>query len=284
MLFNYKKQVLPALLIIGALSSCSKDYRDNGLEEALTPSFEVEQVSGRTNTYVIRNTTTGYLSTRWDAGKGEGFVNGKSVDTVFYPDAGTYAVKLRVLGKGGRFYDSPEQTIDVATSDPVSGNLVQGGKMNAEDASSWTNIVITNGVTFNLADGKMLATGGSWGQSAIYQKVTVEAGKKYRFGMTVSGSGASDTWLEVYFGTTQPNAGSDYDNGGNYIGLNTWNGCGTSAFSGNIAAIGCSGSLVGKNGEVTFTTGGEKYLLIKTGGGNLGTTGIAVDNVELRGM
>lgn len=278
---------ISTLALIGLpllLSSCSKEFTNNGLESALTPSFEVEQVNGRTNTYVVRNTTKGFLSTKWNFDKGEGFANGKSVDTVFYPDAGTYTVGLRVMGKGGVFYDAPEQTITVATSDPVSGNLISGGKMNPEDEASWTNIVITDGVLFKLEDGKMLATGGNWGQSAIYQKVTVEAGKKYRFGMTVSGSGATDTWLEVYFGTTAPVAGTDYNNGGNYIGLNTWNGCGTTSFSGNISNIGCSGSLAGKNGEVTFTTGGEKYLLIKTGGGSLGTTGIAVDNVELRGM
>jgi hypothetical protein len=269
------------LLLLG---SCSKNYTNNGLETVLSPSFEIEQVTGRTNTYIVRNTTEGYISTRWNFDKGEGFANGKSVDTVFYPDAGAYSVGMRVMGKGGVFYDAPAQTITVATSDPVSGNLIAGGKMNPEDESSWTKFIISAGVNFNLTDGKMTATGGNWGHAAIYQKINVVAGKKYRFGMTVSGSGASDTWLEVFFGTTAPVPGADYSNGGNYIGMNTWNGCGNTSFSGNISTIGCSGSLVGKGGEVTFTTGGDKYLLIKTGGGSLGTTGMSVDNIELRGM
>lgn len=281
----YKRiHLIGILLFAVALSACRKEARNNGLETVLNPSFVVEPVTGRTNTYVVRNNTEGFIATRWDFDKGEGFANGKAVDTVFYPDAGNYSVKLRVMGKGGIFYDAPAQTITVATSDPVSGNLISGGKMNAEDAADWTKLVFTDGVAFNLTDGKMVATGGSWGHAAIAQKVTVIAGKKYRFGMTVSGSGATDCWLEVYFGTTAPANGVDYTQGGNYIGMNTWNGCGNSSFSGNIATIGCSGSLVGKNGEITFTTGGDKYLVIKTGGANLGTSGMAVDNVELRGM
>jgi hypothetical protein len=101
--------------------------------------------------------------------------------------------------------------------------------------------------------------------------------------MVVSGSGATDTWFEVYFGTTAPVANSDYTSGGIQIGLNTWNGCGNSAFNGNLATIGCSGSLVGKKGVVTFPQSGTIYLFIKTGGANLGTGGISIDNIELRG-
>ncbi|HTE26851.1 hypothetical protein [Flavitalea sp.] len=275
---------LIAVLVVITMNSCRKDFRDNGLETALTPTFVVENISGRTNSYVVRNNTEGFIKTRWDFGNGSGFVDGKEVDTIFYPDAGVYSVKMQVMGKGGVFYDAPARDITVATSDPVAGNLIAGGKMNTEDVAKWTKIVISPGVAFNHVDGKMVATGGSWGHAAIWQKVTVVAGKKYRFGMTVSGSGATETWLEVFFGSIAPVNGVDYSDGGNYISMNTWAGCGTTSFNGPITTIGCEGTLVGKNGEITFTTGGDKYLLIKTGGANLGTTGMAVDNVELRGM
>jgi len=275
---------LITVLVVLTMISCRKDYQDNGLETALTPTFVVENITGRPNSFVVRNNTVGFIKTRWDFGNGGGFIDGKAVDTIFYPDAGVYSVKMQVMGKGGVFYDAPARDITVAASDPVAGNLIAGGKMNTEDVAKWTKIVISTGVAFNHVDGKMVATGGSGGHAAIWQKITVVAGKKYRFGMTVSGSGATDTWLEVFFGSIPPANGVDYSNGGNYIAMNTWNGCGKTSFNGPITTIGCGGSLVGKNGELTFTTGGDKYLVIKTGGANLGTTGMAVDNVELRAM
>ena len=130
----------------------------------------------------------------------------------------------------------------------------------------------------------MTATGGSWGHSAIYQAIQVQANKDYRFNMIVSGSGATDTWFEVYFGTAAPVQGNDYTSGGKQIGLSTWDGCGGAPFSGSLATIGCVGPLAGMNGKVRFTQAGTIYLVIKTGGANLGTSGITIDNVEFRGI
>lgn len=271
-------------LAVLALTSCQKDFRDNGLKTDLSASFTVEPIAGRSNTYLVKNTTQGALQTRWDFDNGNGFGAGKFVDTIFYPDAGVYNLKMQSMGKGGLYYDATAQNITVATSDPNAGNLVQGGKMTTDDAAKWNIITISAGVTMQLKDGKMLATGGGWGHAAFWQKISVVAGKKYRFGMTVAGSGATDVWAEVYFGSTQPVDGSDYTSGGNQIGMNTWAGCGNVPFSGNIAVIGCAGSLSGKNGEVTFATSGDIYLLVKTGGANIGATGITFDNVELRGI
>jgi hypothetical protein len=274
--------LLTAAVMI-SLGSCQKDFRNNGLETALTPSFTIEPIAGRTNTYLVKNTTAGAMNTRWDFDNGAGFGLGKYIDTVFFPDAGVYNVKMQSMGKGGIYYDAAAKAVTIATSDPNAGNLVQGGKMNAADASKWTIHPISAGVNMELKDGKMLATGGGWGHAAFWQKLDVVAGKKYRFAMTIAGSGATNTWLEVYFGSVAPVAGSDYNNGGIRIAMNTWAGCGGTAFSGNIAVIGCDGALVGKNGEVTFASTGSIYLFVKTGGEVIGTTGITFDNVELRG-
>ncbi len=288
-MFNKLKKVWLGTSVVTAVAimtmgSCQKEsLRDNGLETVLTPSFTVEPVAGRTNTFVAKNTTVGAMNTRWDFDQGAGFRPGKYTDTVFFPDAGIYNVKMQTMGKGGIYYDAAAKPVTVATSDPNAGNLVQGGKMNAEDASRWTIHPISAGVTMQMTAGKMQATGGGWGQAAFWQKVDVVAGKKYRFAMSIAGSGATNTWLEVYFGSTAPVAGSDYSNGGIRIAMNTWAGCGGTAFSGNIAVIGCVGTMVGKNGEVTFPTTGSIYLFVKTGGEVLGTTGISFDNVELRG-
>jgi hypothetical protein len=112
--------------------------------------------------------------------------------------------------------------------------------------------------------------------------VQIIANKKYKVDMVVSGGGAADTWFEVYIGKSAPVAGVDYGEGGNIMGLSTWDGCGTSTFNGQLSAIACAGSK--RNGVVTFAQGGTYHLVIRTGSGNtMGPNGISLDNVELRG-
>ena len=286
-IFKYRSYLFYLLLIWASTSitSCrpEKFNEGNGLSTVLQPSFTITPVQGRSNTYLIKNTTAGAISTRWDFDKGTGYAMGKTADTVFYADAGTYTVKMQATGIGGVFYDAAPQTVSVTTSDPVAGNLVQGGKMNSEDDARWARLTISPGVTFALSNGRMIATGGNGGHEAIYQAIQVQANKKYKFAATVTGSGATNTWFDVYLGTTAPVQGSDYVSGGNRIGLDTRSGCGNATFNGNLATIGCTGSLAGKSGEITFTQSGTVYLVIKAGGANLGTGGIAIDNVELRG-
>lgn len=280
---------LPVLLISTLLLagiSCKKNDSGmgNGLETALNASFSVTPVEGHPNYYVVNNTTNGAIAVRWDFDQGAGFVMGNMTDTVFFPDAGVYNISMQAMGKGGVFYDANPQTVNVATSDPVAGNIILGGKFDAGDDQYWHFTTISSGVGFEMKDGKMVATGGGYGNATVYQSVQVEANKQYRFSMIVSGSGAKDTWYEVYFGKSQPQQGADYSDGGTQIALNTWAGCGNSAFNGNISKIGCSGALDGKDGVITFSESGTIYLVVKAGGDNLGTTGIAMDNVELRGI
>lgn len=275
---------LPIVLSLFFIGSCSKDIGEsNGLMTDLQATFTVTPVQGKTNTYLVKNTTAGAMNTKWDFDQGAGFLTGRMADTVFYPDAGSYSIKMQVMGKGGIFYDAAAQTVDIATSDPAFGNLVQGGKFDAGDETKWTVHPISAGVSLSIDNGKMVATGGNWGHAAFYQPVQVEAGKKYRISMIVSGSGATETWFEVYLGTEAPVANSDYSSGGIQLSLNTWSGCGNTPFNGSLAEIACAGALVGKNGEITFSETGTVYLFIKTGGANLGTSGISIDNIELRG-
>lgn len=278
------------LLMIAAtatlLHSCKKDVEDRGLADAnLNADFTITPVGGSANSYVAKALDSSYIASMWDMGDGSGASSGRFTQPLFFPDAGVYTVTHYAIGKGGSSF-STNKTVTVATSDPARGNLVQGGKFETPaDDAKWSRLTIGSpAITWTMTGGKMVATGGSWGHSAIYQAIQVQANKDYQFKMQVSGSGASDTWFEVYFGTVAPTQNNDYSNGGNQIGLNTWNGCGNTPFNGNIATIGCSGSLAGKNGVVRFAQSGTIYLLIKSGGANLGTSGIAIDNVELRGM
>ena len=280
-LYNFLTVLAAGSMFVG----CSKEeVVDRGLtESSLDATFTVTTVN--VNNYIARAKDSSYIMSKWDLGNGNGATVGKATQPIFYPDAGTYTVTHYAVGKGGATFTA-SQTINVATSDPARGNLVQGGKFEtADDEAKWTRLVISApAVTWTRANGKLTATGGSWGHSAVYQAIQVEANKDYRFGMTVSGSGATDTWFEVYFGTAAPVQNSDYTSGGIRIALNTWAGCGKTTFNGNIATIGCDGALVGQNGKVRFTQAGTIYLLIKTGGADLGATGISIDNVELRGI
>jgi hypothetical protein len=158
-------------------------------------------------------------------------------------------------------------------------NLVQGGNFDAGNESKWTVLNLSPGVTVSFTDGKAVWKGGSWGHAGIYQAIQVEANKKYQVNMNVSGSGATDTWFEIYVGKAVPQQGQDYNDGGMRLGLNTWLGCGKSGFDGQLTTISCNGT---GGGVITFTTAGTVYLVIRGGGDNLGTTGISVDNVELR--
>lgn len=273
---------IKSLFAVGAmaalLGACTPEDADISLPTIEEASFTVEAGSSD-NRFVLTNTTPNAFGTYWNVGNG--YEKGTAQQEIFLPDVGTYDINLVSVTAGGIDTASVQQVV-IDTPDPIAGNLIMGARMDADALNYWTVFNISGGVDFNLTDGKMLATGGGWGQSAMYQTVTVEAGYTYQFGATVSGTGATDTWLEVFFGTVQPTAGNDYSDGGNKIGLNTWNGCGNSAFSGNLANIGCSGDLVGQNGEITFANSGTYYLVIKSGGADLGTGGVSIDNVELR--
>lgn len=194
-----------------------------------------------------------------------------------YENDGTYNVTLTTIGRDNT---TNTKTKQITVSGPP--NLVKGGKMNDADASYWSHITFSAGVTFALENGKMVARGGGWGHAGIYQKISVEAGKTYVLDMTISGGGSTDTWFEVYVDPTVPVQGmSDYGYGGKRMGWSTWCYGNNKAFDGLLSStdIACS-DAVGKN-VMTFPQSGDVYLVIRCGGSDLGSTGVSVDNVTL---
>jgi hypothetical protein len=271
-------------IVAGMYVACQPEdfYGDNGLVTPdLAASFTITPVEGKVNTYVLDADNNGVLAFRWDKGDGKMTI-GLERDTLVLPDAGTYTIKLEAIGIGGVKAVATKEVV-VETSDPVAGNLVIGPKMDNPDA--WTKMPINGGaVNFDFVNEMLVASGGSWGHNAIYQPIEVVAGRKYKLDMYVEGSGATDVWFEVYLGTVAPTPNSDYSSGGIQLGLNTWTGCGKTSFAGKLSAIGCVGALKGANKTITFAESGTIYLFIKSGGSNLGTTGISIDNVEFRGV
>jgi hypothetical protein len=272
---------------IGIMAGCSKpDVDDNGLADTdLNAEFTMTPVAGSAYRFVVAANDSSYIMSKWDLDNGAGAVAGRHSQQIFLPDAGSYNIKHFAVGKGGAIFTA-SKTVNIAVSDPAAGNLLQGSKFEtAEDEAKWTKFTIGGtSVSWSRAGGKMTVTGGNWGHAGIYQAVQVQANKDYRFDMIVSGSGATETWFEVYFGKAAPVAGSDYTEGGRRIGLSTWDGCGGATFSGKITEVGCVGDLIDSEGKVRFAQSGTIYLVIKSGGANLGTSGISIDNVELRGI
>jgi len=273
-----------ALIPLSMLTSCQPEEfgTGNGLADMdLDASFNISQTDVNGNRYTVEASDAENIwHHKWDLGNGTSF-RGDLIENIFFPDAGTYTVTHTVYGRGGSAISSAQEVVVVA-SDPAAGNLVKGGKLDTpEDHAEWTILNISSAGaswTFNQGSATINASGNN--QQGIFQAIEVEAGKPYSIDMTVSGSGATDVWFEVFASPTAPTQGNDYSAGGRRMGLSTWDGCATGPFNGRLSTVGC----VGSGNIVQFDTSGTIYLTIKCGGGNTGTTGITIDNVEFRGV
>jgi len=129
-----------ALLTLTFISSCEYDVRE--LEAKPTASFTVTPISGQVNRYLLTSTSTNSFRYDWDKATGL-YVQGKQIDTVYFPDRGTYTVKLWVYGQNGM--DSAIQTINVANDDPaaltpfklLTGNSSRKWKLAPEVGALW---------------------------------------------------------------------------------------------------------------------------------------------------
>ncbi|RZK11270.1 MAG: hypothetical protein EOO46_07360 [Flavobacterium sp.] len=284
MMKKYIYIVLTTIFTATALTSCQPEEFDSGngiADPNVDATFTVSQLDNVGNRFKLEPTTDGVIKHLWELGDGSPAYFSDFTQEVFFPDAGTYTVSHTAYGRGG-LSNTTSQEIVVTTSDPVAGNLVKGGKFEtAEDHAEWTVLNIGNpGTTWTFNPGTATVSGGGWNQQGIYQAIEVEANKEYSIDMIVSGSGAVNTWFEVYASPTAPTPGSDYSADGKRMGLSTWDGCATSSFNGKLSTVGC----VGSGNIVSFPQSGTIYLLIKCGGENIGTGGIAIDNVEFRGV
>lgn len=252
----------------------------NGLSDSnVDATFTVSQDPSSPNKFNLQGKTANILQSKWiiDGVPNQGEIG--AVKNIFFPDAGTYTVTHSAIGRGG-VANNATQEIVVETSDPVAGNILLDGRF-PEGQGVWEVLHISGTATnWTFAPGSATITGGSNAQQGIYQAVEVQANREYKIDMVVQGSGATDTWLEVLVSDAVPVQNQDYSAGGTRIGLNTWGGCGNTAFNGKLSEIGCSGS----GPIISFSTAGIIYIVIKSGGANLGTTGIKVSNVELRGV
>lgn len=281
--------VLFAMAAIVIFTGCQPDdsITNNGLTATdLDASFTVTPVEGKVNIYKLSAQTKGVLRSFWDTGSG--IYAGKMEEEISLPDAGTYTIIHTAIGSGGATATMNKEVI-VAASDPLKGNLVLGGTFaTAEDQAAWTSLNLSpSGAakwTFSNNSATINSIGG-WAQEGIYQAIDVVKDKEYTIDMLVSSlSGSNETWFEVYAGKTVPTSGVEYKDN-KVMGLSTWDGCATGAFSGKLSVVGCvkndaTGTVTN---VVKFTESGKVYLLIRCGGNTFTPDGIKVSKVELRG-
>jgi len=137
----HKLIVLFILVGSSILVSCKYDLRDLGPKPEA--SFTVTPISGQVNKYLLTSTSQNAFRFDWDKANGAGYVQGKAVDTVYFPDAGTYTVKLFVFGQSG--IDSASQQVVVAADDPaaitpfklLTGNSSKKWKLAPEAGALW---------------------------------------------------------------------------------------------------------------------------------------------------
>lgn len=281
-----KSSCFAAVVAAAALTvGCQPDEVTSGnalYNEDIDASFTVTQIDGSANRlrFTASPETTHNI---WNLGLGNPEAVGPVSFDMFYPDAGTYTVTHKAIGSGG-VMNTTTQTIQVATPDPIAGNLILNGKFVDGNANWSVANISASGAEWTFtsgASGAATIVASGWNQKALYQAVQVEGGKEYNIDMKVSGQGAQDTWFEVYVSTVRPVDGQEYNaaagSGPVRFALNTWAGCATAPFSGVISQVGC-GDHTGN--PITFPASGTVYFVIKCGGANTGA--ISVDNIEFR--
>lgn len=281
-----KNKIIATVCLLSAmmLAGCFPEDvgMGNGLNEtSLDAAFTVVPDDTSPNKFLLKANNTAYIMSKWELGDGSPAFIGNMEQEIFLPDAGTYTITHYAVGKGG-YAESASQELIVESSDPNSGNIVLGGKLDSEeDINQWTVLNISaSGAAWAFEDGKATITGGEYNQQGFYQAINVIKGKTYTIDMVCSSaSGVINTWFEVFASPTAPSQNNDYSADGVKRSINTWAGCGGTPFSGKISSIGCGDNA----GTFTAAEDGIVYLVIKCGGEDL-KDGITVDNIEVRGQ
>jgi hypothetical protein len=266
---------LGAILLPGCKKEANNSYEVYGAVDSLKASFTVSPVQGSNTKFVVTNTTAGsFVGTYWDSDQGNKFVGGKAVDTIFYPLAGTYNIKMQVLDKRGRVYTAAPTAVTTTVNDPRY--VLKGGQMRPGDDAYWSifNQGPRNGI-WTLANGLYTVTNNP-NNTGIYQAVQLVGGKKYNVSITYVAKSFNSTWGEVWIGKFQPVNGSDYGANAPSSGNGTSS---TPTFVGWSSSTTTESSGT-KTGSFTPATSGTYYFTIKVGTGN-SFTSVAISNVSL---
>jgi hypothetical protein len=280
---SIKYKVLSGLLplAMGAimLAGCKKEANDSyevyAPVDSLKASFTVTPVQGSNTKFVVANTTAGdCVGTYWNLDQGGGYAGGKVTDTAFFPLAGSYDIKMRVLDKRGHLYNAGPIRVTTTVNDPRY--MLKGGQMRPGDDAFWSvfNQGPKNGI-WALTNGSYTVTNNP-NNTGIYQAVQLVAGKKYNISITYVANNYNSTWGEVWIGKFQPVNGSDYAANAPSSGNGTASTPTFVSWSSSTTAL-TSGT---KTSTFTPGTSGTYYFTIKVGTGS-SFTSVAISNVSL---
>ncbi|MDB5191613.1 MAG: hypothetical protein JWQ96_1176 [Segetibacter sp.] len=115
---NMLKLPLFLITMVTLMVGCKYDIKDIGPKAKA--SFTVTPISGQVNRYLLSSTSQNTFMYEWNKADGKGYVSGKAIDTAYFPDKGTYIIKILAYGPGG--IDSTSQTVTVAADDPAAYN------------------------------------------------------------------------------------------------------------------------------------------------------------------
>lgn len=139
-----RKRILYTVIILSigiSFFSCEYDTRELGPKPVA--AFTVTPVAGQVNKYLLSSSSQNAFRYDWDKANGSGYVQGKVIDTVYFPDKGDYTVRLFVFGHNGT--DSAKQVVSVANDDPaaltpfkmLTGNSTRKWKLAPEAGALW---------------------------------------------------------------------------------------------------------------------------------------------------
>ncbi|MBN9380437.1 MAG: hypothetical protein J0H74_06710 [Chitinophagaceae bacterium] len=222
-----------------------------------------------------------------------GTLQGSAIPKISIAKLSQYAGKVVALGltiSGGPFTIDPNRNKIVVYFNADDILAIFAPRVNLiADITQWVPVKISSSnnvtATIDTQNGTILFSGGngSYDQTGVYQQVHLYGHRQYKVDLHVTGSGATNVWFEVWLSQKKPQDGQDVATGWDptavqLLGLNTWTGCGVAPFDGQLATIGCTG----KGSTITVPTGGTYYLTIKSGGNNLGATGITASGFSFQ--
>lgn len=115
-IYSYRSW-LALSIMVWLFAACTPDIDEVELGTKPTNAdFSITPIEGKTNTYLLTAQIEA-ATFQWD--KGNGFKTGNKIDTAYFPQAGTYTVKMNAFTQGGMV--TAENTVTVAENDPEAG-------------------------------------------------------------------------------------------------------------------------------------------------------------------
>lgn len=248
-------------------------------------------------------TSTSLRASTYEWNFGDGGTSNEANPSHTYNAVGSYTVSLKVTNEYGESSSVQQNYIEVKNPETITGGgVLQGGNM--EDAGKWKVTTLNSPTdqpsvaTWNYREStpaagqggalriQITAEGENTVQYCIYQTVTLDAEKVYRFNAAFRDLSPNlwHYWAEVYIGNEiEPADGADFggEDGVRLVDISNWE-------DSNSPNRGLNGTfkMHGNNyKEFVPTVSGEYYFVFKTGiyagGGNQFSCDIVIDELLL---